>query len=120
VGTVDGAEVGLNLGSVFGDESGGTPNAVIVDGHLHKLAAVGWSTSADPIAAPWSFAGDGLSASLAVDAGYVEETSLSLGTYQVDLHKPYGTFAGTARLDDGSALLLDGLRGGAETEATDW
>ena len=122
VGTVDGRAVAVNLGSVFGDETGGTPNAVLVDGVLHKLGRVDWSYALDDVRAPWSFSsGDGrVDLTLTGDRAYAEQTDTQLGAYHVQLWKLYGVWSGTIELDDGETLAIDGLLGGAEHLQTDW
>lgn len=122
LGEVDGRLVGINLGSVGGDEAGGTPDAVIVDGRLHKLPRVTWSFDLDDPLQPWTFASEDGRADLRLepDHGYVERNTTSLGTYRVDLWKLYGRWSGTVELDDGARLELDGLVGAAEVMETAW
>ncbi|MFO0748272.1 MAG: DUF2804 domain-containing protein [Myxococcota bacterium] len=123
VGVVDGRRVGLNLGSVFGDESGGTPDAVVVDGVLNKLPPVAWTPPAAGAAATaaWRFASaDGRVALTLTPNGYRESSDVDLGFYTTTLDKPYGTWSGTVVLDDGTTLVVDGLIGAAETSHTTW
>jgi hypothetical protein len=120
LGNVDGHAVGVNLGSVYGDETGGTPNAVIVDGVLHKLGRVEWANDLDDPLAPWTFTGDGVDLELTSEQQYVELTDRTIGDYHVQLWKLYGTFSGTVELDDGDVLAIDGLIGGAEHLETAW
>ncbi|MCC6621853.1 MAG: DUF2804 domain-containing protein [Deltaproteobacteria bacterium] len=121
MGEVDGQRVGLNLGSVFGDESAGTPDAVIVDGRLHKLPASTWTTPEDP-GAPWLFASDDGRVDLALTPtnAYRETQRLDLGFYVSELDKPYGAWSGRVTLEDGTELVVDGLIGAAERVHTVW
>lgn len=122
LGEVDGRLVGINLGSVGGDETGGTPDAVIVDGTLHKLPRVSWTFDLDDPLRPWTFTSDDGRADLRLepDHGYVERSTTSLGTYRVDLWKLYGRWTGTVELDDGTSVRVDGLVGAAEYMETAW
>lgn len=122
VGTVDDRVVAVNLGSVFGDEAGGTPNAVLVDGVLHKLGRVDWSYALDDVRAPWRFRSeDGrVDLTLTGDRAYAEQNDTQVGAYHVQLWKLYGVWSGTVELDDGEVLVIDGLLGGAEHLETDW
>jgi hypothetical protein len=112
MGRVDGHDIGVNLGSVFGDETDGTPNAVIIDGRLRKLATVTWTIPDDPHD-PWTFADDALGLSLV--GTHVESQDQTIGTYHAELSKLYGRFSGT--LDDGAAV---DLAGGAEQAHMAW
>lgn len=116
MGTSDGRSIAVNLGSVFGDETNGTPNAIFVDGALHKLARVDWAIPPDP-AETWSFRGDRLS--LDLRGTHVERQQTDLGTYHASLSKLYGRFSGTLTLDDGATLDVD-LLGGAEHVTMTW
>jgi hypothetical protein len=116
MGTADGRSVAVNLGSVFGDETYGTPNAIFVDGTLQKLARVDWTIPDDP-ADTWSFRGDRLS--LDLDGDHVERQDTDLGTYHASLSKLYGRFSGVLTLDDGTAITVD-LLGGAEHVTMAW
>jgi len=111
----------LNFGSVFGDEAAGTPDAIVVDGRLHKLPAPTWTTSDDP-AAPWRLASDDgrVDLTLTPTAAYRETQRLDLGFYVTELDKPYGTWTGTVVLDDGRALAIEGLVGADEGMRTTW
>lgn len=116
MGEVGGRAIGVNLGSVYGDEAGGTPNCVVVEGVLHKLGRVDWTFDlADPLQ-PWRFVSeDGrVDLTLAPDHDYVEQTVTDLGDYHVALTKLYGRFEGTVELDDGEILDVSGLMGAAE------
>jgi hypothetical protein len=122
MGEVGGRRVGINLGSVFGDERGGTPNAVIVDGFLHKLDRVDFAYDLAHPEQPWHLTSpDGrVALTLTASQAYVERQDLDLGFYKTRLWKPYGRWSGTVMLDDGSTLDVDGLLGAAEYVETDW
>ena len=121
MGVVDGRRVALNLGTVYGDESAGTPNGVLVDGVLHKLDRVAW-TPADDASAPWRFISDDgrVDVALTPSHAYRETQDLDLGFYTTSLVKPYGVWSGTVVLDDGEPLVIDGLIGAAEEVHTTW
>lgn len=118
-GVVDGRRVGLNFGSVFGDEAAGTPDAVVVDGVLHKLGPVRWDER--DAGGAWRLTDDEGRVDLTlVPNGYREAQDLDLGFYRTTLDKPYGVWSGEVELDDGERLVVDGLVGAAERVHTEW
>jgi hypothetical protein len=121
-GVLEGRVVGLNLGTVHGDETRGTANAIVVDGRLHKLGPVDWEVDLDDPGAVWRMTSADGRVELALEptTGYVEEIHLDLGFYTNDLWKPFGTWRGTVVLDDGTALDVTGLPGAAEVSRTTW
>ncbi len=119
-GLQQGHVVGFNLGYGFGDTSAASENMLFVDGVAHKLDKVTFqipstSDGTPDYLEPWHvFDEDGrldltfspdLDRSDLIDVAHVVMS---------DQHQVFGTFAGTAVLDDGSELALDGLRGFAE------
>ena len=113
---------GLNLGSVFGDETHGTPDCIIVDGHLTKLGRVAWTYDVSHATDPWTFTSDadGVSLTHVPTNEFVEVVKTDLGFYKTEIHKPYGPWSGTVRLDDGTEIEIDGVLGGAEYVETTW
>lgn len=121
-GRINGKVSGINLGSVFGDETYGTPDCVILDGKLHKFARVEWDYDVEHAADPWRFesSADGVDLSLTATNGFVEAGVTDLGFYRSEIHKPYGPWMGTVTLEDGSQLSVEGLWGGSEQVVTSW
>ena len=120
-GTSGGHRVGINLGSVHGDDSRGTADAVIVDGVLHKIDRVFWDFDPEDPSRPWRFTSmDGrLDLTLAPD--FDESSMIALGPrHSMRTLKMHGTFSGTVELDDGSVLAIDGVRGAAEHVLIRW
>jgi len=120
-GMVDGRMVGINIGTVFGDDTPGTADAVIVDDVLHKLGRVEWEYDLEDVMAPWRFdSGDGR-LELTLTPDFDDSTTLTLGdAYTLTRWKVHGEIAGTVQLDDGSQLEVAGIRGAAEYVEIIW
>lgn len=119
-GVADGHQVGLNLGTVHSDESRGNPNALVVDGVLHKLGDVAWEFDPDDPSAPWTFRDDAGRLEATLEPVHGLHTPLELGDYAFVVRKGRGRLRGTAVLDDGTTLSLDGLSAAAETVTYRW
>ncbi len=120
-GTVDGQLVGINLGTVFGDDTPGTSDAVIVDGVLHKLDRVTWEYSLDDLLGEWRFASADGRADLTLTPDFDDSTTLNLGSaYVLTRWKVHGEIRGRVILDDGSELQVSGIRGAAEYVEISW
>lgn len=120
-GTTDGHMVGINLGTVFGDDSPGTADAVIVDGVLHKISRSEWSYDRDDLMAPWRFGSTDGRIDLTLTPDFDDSTTLSLGSlYTLTRWKVHGEIRGTVELDDGSPLHVEGVRGAAEYVEIIW
>ncbi len=116
----DGRTVGLNLGFGFGDTSQATENALILDGHLHKLAQVDFQYSSQNFKQPWRMSSpDGrLDLVFTPFVERVAQTNLLLIASEV--HQMFGRYAGTVTADDGEVIHLDGLIGWAEEHHARW
>jgi hypothetical protein len=119
-GSVDGRRVGINLGSVHGDDSLGTPDGVVVDGVLHKMSRVRWTFDATAPLSPWHFTSDDGRLDLTMTPDYDESGMLDLGRNSMHTSKAHGVFRGTVVLDDGTTLAIDGVRGAAEHVEITW
>ena len=120
-GMVDGRMVGINLGTVNGDDTPGTADAVIVDGVLNKLKESNWTYDLDDLMAPWTFTSDDGALDLTLTPDFDDSTTLSLGAaYTLTRWKVHGEIAGSVQLADGSRLQVQGIRGAAEYVEIIW
>ena len=117
-GVVMGRRFGFNLGYGFGDTSAATENALFCDGIAHKLANVVFEIPGSPgredYLQPWHIHDDQgrLDLQFAPILDRASKTSaLIIFTRQ---HQVFGRYSGTAKLDDGSVLILRELTGFAE------
>ncbi len=120
-GITDGHMVGINMGTVNGDDTPGTADAVIVDGILHKLPESIWEYDLDDLLAPWGFSSEDGRIDLTLTPDFDDSTTLALGPpLTLTRWKVHGVIAGTLELDDGSKLQVDGVRGAAEYVEIVW
>ncbi|QMW66189.1 DUF2804 domain-containing protein [Mumia sp. ZJ1417] len=109
----------VQLGGRWTDGTGSTENAIVVDGIVHKIGAtLTWSYDRDDWRAPWRVTGDGVDATFVPE--HVREARTELVVLGNSTHQAFGTWAGTARADDGTTLALDGLVGWAEEASNRW
>ncbi len=120
-GVTDGHMVGVNIGTVFGDDRPGTADAIIVDGTLHKIDRVWWEYDHHDLLAPWRFTSLDGRLDLTLTPDFDDSTTLTLGdAYILTRWKVHGEIAGTVELDDGSQLQIEGIRGAAEYVEIIW
>ncbi len=120
-GTVDGQSLGVNLGTVFADDSAGTADAVIVDGVLHKIESSRWEYDLDDIMSEWRFTSPDGRLDLTLAPDFDDSTELSLGApLTLTRWKVHGEIAGRVVLDDGTPLDVAGVRGAAEYVEIVW
>jgi len=120
-GMTDGRMVGINLGTVFADDSHGTADALIVDGVLHKISRSEWDYDLDDLMAPWRFTSTDERIDLTLTPDFDDSTTLSLGpSLTLTRWKVHGEMHGIAQLDDGSQLQVEGIRGAAEYVEISW
>lgn len=115
VGEVDGHTVGINIGTVFGNDAPGSADALLVDGVLNKLGRVKWTFDTADVMAPWTFATPDGKVDLTLTPVFDDSTTLETSpTQRLQRWKAHGTITGTATMEDGTELRIDGLRGAAE------
>jgi hypothetical protein len=120
-GKTDGHLVGINMGTVNGDDTPGTADAVIVDGVLHKLPRSTWAYDLDDVMKPWLFTSADGRIYLTLTPDFDDSTVLALGPpYTLTRWKVHGVIAGTVELDDGSTLDVEDVRGAAEYVEIIW
>ncbi|MGB9339380.1 MAG: DUF2804 domain-containing protein [Polyangiales bacterium] len=120
-GMNDGQLLGINMGTVNGDDTPGTADAAIVDGVLHKLGRSAWEYDLEDVMAPWRFSSADGSIDLTLTPDFDDSTTLDLGAaYVLTRWKVHGEIEGAVRLDDGSQLQVQGIRGAAEYVEIIW
>jgi hypothetical protein len=120
-GITDGRMVGINMGTVFGDDSPGSADAIIVDGVLHKMEASRWEYDLEDLLSPWRFSTADGRLNLRLIPDFDDSTTLSLGpAYTLTRWKVHGEIEGSVTLDDGSQIQIDGIRGAAEYVEIIW
>jgi hypothetical protein len=115
----DGRTVGLNMGYGFGDTSAATENALILNGHAHKLGGIDFDYDPDDFMRPWRMvAGDGR---LDLEfTPFLERVARSnLLVIFSEVHQMFGRYSGTAQTDDGETVQLE-LIGFAEEHHARW
>lgn len=120
-GLTDGHLVGINLGTVHGDDTPGSADAVIVDGVLHKIGQSEWDYDLENLLGPWRFTSVDGRINLTLTPDFDDSTVLALGPpLTLTRWKVHGVIAGTIELDDGSTLQIQGVRGAAEYVEIVW
>ena len=119
-GIVDGKRFAFNAGCGFGDTSQGTENALFVDGKLHKLGSVRFELDPGDYLKPWQLESDDGRLVLDLDPILDRSARMNALIYSSIQHQVFGTFRGTAILDDGTSLSFQGLTGFAEKVKNRW
>lgn len=120
-GMIDGRLVGINMGTVNGDDTPGSADAVVVDGVLHKLPESIWEYDIDDIMADWRFTSEDGRIKLTLYPDFDDSTVLALGPpLTLTRWKVHGVIEGTVGLDDGSTLQVRDIRGAAEYVEIVW
>ena len=124
-GRQGGRVVGFNLGYGFGDTSAASENMLFVDGVAHKLGRVDFGIpmrnpgsrsigSRFDLMAPWHLTDDEGRLDLVFTPRVDRSDRIDLKAVVSDQHQVFGTFSGTAVLDNGSPLAITDLTGFAE------
>jgi hypothetical protein len=116
----DGRTVGLNLGRGFGDLSKATENCVILDGIVHKLAAVHIDYRSGDYMHPWHFTGDDGRLDLTFTPFKDRTAKTNLGIIFSEVHQMFGRYNGRVVLNDGQPLEIHDLIGFAEEHQARW
>lgn len=120
MGYQEGRVVGFNLGYGFGDTTAASENMLFVDGVAHKLGRVTFeiphADDGDPsYLEPWRILDDEGRLDLVFSPSFDRSDLIDVAhVVMSDQHQVFGTFAGSAVLDDGTILALENLRGFAE------
>ena len=124
-GEVDGKVFGFNLGYGFGDTSAASENMLFYEGKAHKLDRMTFQipqkgNGDDDFMSPWRFtSNDGRFEALFQPV--LDRSALTkVGPLCSDQHQVFGTFTGSAVLDDGRRIHLDRFFGFAEKVRNKW
>ncbi len=124
-GEVEGEIFGFNLGYGFGDTSAASENMLFYDGKAHKLDQVTFQipqkgNGDDDFMSPWRFtSNDGRFEALFEPV--LDRSALTkVGPLCSGQHQVFGTFTGSAVLDDGKRIHLDRFFGFAEKVRNKW
>ena len=119
-----GTPFGWNLGYGFGDTSAATENALIYNGRLHKLDHVTFEIPMkdrkEDYLSPWRFTSSDGRFEMQFRPVLDRAACTDFKLLKSDQHQVFGTFTGTAVLDDGSALSVRDFFGFAEKVENKW
>jgi hypothetical protein len=116
----DGRTIGLNLGRGFGDLSKATENCIILDGIVHKLAAVNFDYRSGDYMHPWRFTDEEGRLDLTFTPFKDRTAQTNLGIIFSEVHQMFGRYNGRVVLDDGHPLEIHDLIGFAEEHQARW
>ena len=113
-----------NDGYGFGDTSAATENALIYNGRLHKLDHVTFEIPMkdrkEDYLSPWRFTSSDGRFEMQFRPVLDRAACTDFKLLKSDQHQVFGTFTGTAVLDDGSALSVRDFFGFAEKVENKW
>ena len=92
----------MNLGQGFGDLSKATENAIILNGRVHKLAAVRFVYKSGDYMQPWRFVDDEVRLDLTFTPFKDRTAQTNLGIIFSEVHQMFGRYNGRVLLDDGT------------------
>ncbi len=113
-GTAGSTRLSFSVGYGSADGTGGTENALFVDGRLHKLGQVTFRISPKDWLEPWSFTSDDERFRVAFTPRAEGREKLSVLFHVRKRRLFFGDFSGTVVGDDGVALDFSGLIGVGE------
>ncbi len=121
---MDGARrvVGVQLGGAWTDGTGSTENALVVDGVVHVIPNdLRWEYDRTSWTAPWRVT-DPVAGRVDLELRPTHERRdrMQLGVLFNETHQCFGTWHGVMVDDDGSPVLIDGVRGWAEEVRNRW
>ncbi|MBR0081341.1 MAG: DUF2804 domain-containing protein [Clostridia bacterium] len=123
-GELDGHTFGFNLGYGFGDTSAASENMLFYDGVAQKLDRVVFEIpqkdGKDDFLSPWRFTDNEGRLDLTFTPILDRASKTDVLVICSDQHQVFGRFSGKAVLDDGTALVLNGMLGFAEKVRNKW
>ena len=120
MGYQDGRVIGFNLGYGFGDTSAASENMLFVDGIAHKLGRLTFAIPRKDDGSlaylePWAIRDEEGRLDLTFTPSFDRCDLIDVANIVVsDQHQVFGSFSGSAVLDDGTILAIEDLRGFAE------
>ena len=119
---VDGVPFGWNIGYGFGDCSAASENMLFYNGKAHKLSQVTFHIPGDEkdFLSPWTFDSDDGRFQMDFTPVMDRASCTDFGILKSDQHQVFGTFTGTAVLDDGTEIHVRDLPGFAEKVENKW
>ncbi len=121
---MDGARrvVGVQLGGAWTDGTGSTENALVVDGVVHVIPNdLRWEYDRTSWTAPWRVTDPAAGrVDLELRPTHERRDRMQLGVLFNETHQCFGTWHGVMVDDDGSPVLIDGVRGWAEEVRNRW
>ena len=119
-GWLDGRPFGWNLGYGFSDRSPASENALILDGKIHKLAAVEFRIDTSDYMKPWSFTSSDGRFEMDFEPVVDRASETNLGVIRSVQHQVFGSFTGIAISDDGTKIKVKDFPGFAEDVLNLW
>jgi len=116
----DGRTIGLNLGMGFGDLTKATENAIILNGHIHKLGVVRFDYKSGDYMQPWHLIDDEGCFDLTFTPFKDRTARTNLGIIFSEVHQMFGHYNGQVTLDNGTSLEIHDLIGFAEEHHARW
>jgi len=111
---------GFNLGYGFGDTSAASENALFLEGRAHKLGRLTFEIDPADFLRPWRIRDEEGRLDLRLDPSFDRSSKTDLLALASIQHQVFGTWSGRARLDDGTELTIEGLKGFAEEVKNRW
>lgn len=118
-GYLDGEMFGFNLGCGFGNTDTASENMLFYKGKSHKLGKVAFTLGNDYME-PWHFTDEEGRLDLWLTPVYDRETKIKLLWVDNHCHQMFGSFSGTAVLDDGTKLEIKDVVSFAEHAVNNW
>lgn len=124
-GYVSGHKFGFNLGCGFGDTTSATENMLFYDGYSNKLEEVKFELPTDnkgriDYNGNWKIYSEDGRLDLMFTPILNRHSDTNLLVLRSNQNQVFGTFNGTATLDDGTILKIDSLTGFAERVFNKW
>lgn len=118
-GLIDQVPFGLNLGYGFSDRTSASENVIFYDGKIHKLEEVSFTIPKGYTEGPWK-----IQSPRRLDLSFTptldRNSHFNFKVIKSLQHQVFGTFEGTAVLDDGTVLQIPHLLGFAEKVQNKW
>ncbi len=122
--TINGKIFGFNIGYGFGDTSAASENVILYDGKIHKLDQITFQIPQkeghDDYLSPWVFRSNDYRLQLNFMPILDRHADTNLLFLRSNQHQVFGTYNGTAVLDDGTVLHIKNLIGFAEKVFNRW